>query len=60
MLIEDIRKDINSFLKDLQKNMGQQIEALKGERQKSLKEFLENTNKHGKELNNTIQDLNIK
>ena len=39
--------------------MGKQVEALKEETQKSLKEFEENTNKQVKELNKTIQDLKM-
>jgi hypothetical protein len=38
MLIEDFKKDINNFLKEIQENTGKQLEALKEETQKSLKE----------------------
>ena len=38
MLIEDFKKDINDFLKDIQENTGKQVEALKKETEKSLKE----------------------
>jgi hypothetical protein len=34
MLIEDIKKDINNSLKEIQENTGKQIEALKMETQK--------------------------
>ena len=36
MLIEDFKKDLNNSLKEIQENMGQQVEALKVETQKSL------------------------
>ena len=37
MLIEDFQKDINNSLKEILENMGQQVEALNEETQKSLK-----------------------
>ena len=39
MLIEDFKKDINSSLKEIQENTGKQVEALKEETHKSLKEL---------------------
>jgi hypothetical protein len=48
MMIEDFRKDINNFLKEIQKNTGKQVEAFKVETQKSLKELQENTNRQRK------------
>ena len=39
--------------------MGKQVEALKEETQKSLKELQENTIKQVKELNKTIQDVKM-
>jgi hypothetical protein len=30
MLVEDFKKDINNFLKELQENTGKQVETLKG------------------------------
>ena len=33
-MIEDFKKDINNSLKEIQKNTGKQLEALKEERQK--------------------------
>ena len=57
MLIEDF-EDIDNSLKE-QKNTGKQVEALKEETQKSLKELQENTSKQVKELNKTIQDLEM-
>jgi hypothetical protein len=43
MLIENVKKDINNFLKEIQENTGKQVEALKQETQKALKELLKNT-----------------
>jgi uncharacterized protein YukE len=60
MMIEDLKKDINNSLKEIQENTGKQLEDLKEETQKSFKELQENTNKEGKELNKTIQDLKMK
>ena len=45
MMIEDIKKDINKSLKEIQEYTGKQLEALKEETQKSLKELQGNTNK---------------
>jgi hypothetical protein len=56
-MIEDVKKDINNSLKEIQENTGKQLEALKEETQKSLKELQENTTKQLKELNKTIQEL---
>jgi hypothetical protein len=39
MLIGDFKKDINNSLKEIQENTGKQLEALKGETQKSFKEL---------------------
>jgi hypothetical protein len=39
MLIEDFKKDINNSLKELEENTGKQIETIKEETQKSLKEL---------------------
>jgi hypothetical protein len=43
MMMEDFKKDINNSLKEIQENTGKQVETLKEETQKSLKEF---TGKH--------------
>jgi E3 ubiquitin-protein ligase DOA10 len=51
MIIENLKKDINNPLKEIQENTGKQIEGLKQETQKSLKELQENTTKQVKELN---------
>ena len=45
--------------KEIQENKGKQIEALKVESQKPLKELQENTTNQVKELNKTIQDLKM-
>ena len=39
MLIEDFKKDINNSLKEIQVNTAKQVEALKEETQKFLKEL---------------------
>jgi hypothetical protein len=59
MIIEDIKKDINNSLKEIQENTGKQLEALKQETQKSLKELQENPIKQGKERNKTTKDLKM-
>jgi hypothetical protein len=59
MLVEEFKKDIYNFLKEIQENTGKQVEALKKETQKFLKELHGITNKQVKELNKTIQDLKM-
>jgi hypothetical protein len=54
MMVEDIKKDFNNSLKEIQENTAKQVEDLKEEAQKSLKEFQENTTKQVMELNKTI------
>jgi chromosome segregation ATPase len=49
MLVEDIKKDFNNSLKEIQENTAKEIEV--------LKEIQENTTKQVMELNKTIQDL---
>jgi hypothetical protein len=39
MMTEDFKKDINNSLKEIQENTGKQVDALKEETQKSLKEL---------------------
>jgi hypothetical protein len=39
MMTEDPKKDINNSLKELQENTHKQVEALKGETQKPLKNY---------------------
>jgi hypothetical protein len=57
MMVEDIKKDFNTSLKEIQENTAKQVEDLKEEAKKSLKELQENTTKQVMELNKTIQDL---
>jgi hypothetical protein len=57
MMEEDIKKDINNSLKEIQENTAKMVEDLKEEAQKSLKLLQENTTKQVIELNKTIQDL---
>ena len=45
MMVEDIKKDFNNSLKEIQENTAKQVEELKEEAQKSLKELQENTTK---------------
>ena len=49
MLVEDIKKDFNNSLKEIQENTAKEVEV--------LKEIQENTTKQVMELNKTIQDL---
>ena len=49
-LMEDF-KDINNSLKEIQENMGQQVEALKEETQKSLKNYRKTQTSEGTEQN---------
>jgi hypothetical protein len=39
IMMEDFKKKINNFLKEIQENTGKQLEAFKEETQKSLKEL---------------------
>jgi chromosome segregation ATPase len=57
MMIEDIKKDFNNSLKEIQKNTAKQVEDLKEEAQKPLKELQQNRTKQVIELNKIIQDL---
>jgi formate-dependent nitrite reductase cytochrome c552 subunit len=52
MMMEDFKKEI-------QENIGKQLEAFKEETQKCLRELQENTTKQVMELNKTIQDLKM-
>ena len=45
MMVEDIKKNFNNSLKEIQENTGKQVEILKEESQKSLKELKWNTAK---------------
>jgi hypothetical protein len=53
----DFKKDINNSQKDIQKNTGKQVEALKEESQKSLKKYMKTHT--GEDLNKTIQDIKM-
>ena len=39
IMMEDYKKDINNYLKEIQENIGKQVEALKEETQKSPNEL---------------------
>jgi hypothetical protein len=41
MLVEDVKKDIDNSLKEIQENTAEQVEVLKEQTQKSLKELQE-------------------
>ena len=57
MMVEDIKKDFNNSVKEIQENTAKQVEDLKEETQKFLKELQENMIKQVMELNKTIQDI---
>ena len=60
MMIEDIKKDINNSLKEIQANTGKHGEPFKEDTHESLKEtHTEKHNETGKEMNKTIQDLKM-
>jgi hypothetical protein len=44
-MIEDLKKDINKSLKEIQENTGKQVEALKEEIRNSLIKLQEETNR---------------
>ena len=49
MMIEDFKKDINNSLKEIQENMGKQVEALREETKNPLKNYRKTqSNKRGK------------
>ena len=49
MMVEDIKKDFNNSLEEIQESTAKEVEV--------LKELQENTTKQMMELNKTIQDL---
>ena len=53
IMIQDFKKDINNTLIEIQENTGKQIEVLKDETQKSLKELQK------KKMNKIIQGLKV-
>ena len=57
MMVEDIKKDYNNSLKEIQENTAKQVEDLKEEAQNSLKVLQENTTKQVMGLNKNIKDL---
>ena len=67
IITEEQDMDLKSFLmmmmkdlkKEIQENIGKQLEAFKGETQKFLRELQVNTTKQVMELNKTIQDLKM-
>ena len=70
-MVEDIKKDFNNSLKEIQENTSKQVEDVKEEEQNSLKELQvnmtkqvkvlkekqENTSKQVMEMNKTILDI---
>ena len=50
MMVEDIKKDFNNSLKEIQENTAKELQVLKKQKQ-------ENTTKQVMELNKTILDL---
>jgi hypothetical protein len=63
MMVEDIKKDINNSLKELQENTSKDLQVLKEKQENTtkevevLKEKQENTCKEVMEMNKTIVDL---
>jgi len=55
MKLEDFKKDINNFFKEIQDNTGKQVEDFKKEIPKFLKARQEYTTKHVKELSKTTR-----
>ena len=59
MLVEDFKKGINNRLKEIQENTAKQVETLKEEGQKSLKELQEKNKQIGDGIEKNIQDLKL-
>jgi chromosome segregation ATPase len=63
MMVEDIKKDFNSSLKEIEENTAKEIQILKEKQENTtkqvevLKEKQENTSKEVMEMNKTILDL---
>jgi hypothetical protein len=63
MMVEDIKKDLNNSLKEIQENTAKELKALKETKENTtkvvevLKEKQENTSKQVMEMNKTILDL---
>jgi gas vesicle protein len=66
MMVEDIKKDINNSLKEIQENTIKHLQVLKEKHENTtkqvevLKEKEENTSKQVMEMNKTILDLKSK
>jgi hypothetical protein len=63
MMVEDIKKDFNNSLKEIQRNTAKELQVLKEKQENTnkqgevLKEKQENTSKQVMEMNKTILDL---
>jgi hypothetical protein len=63
MMVEDIKKDFNNSLKEIQENTAKELQVLKEKQENTtkqievLKEKQENTSKQVMEMNKTILDL---
>ena len=63
MMVEDIKKDINNSVKDIQENTAKELQVHKEKQENTtkqlevLKEKQENTTKQVMELNKTILDI---
>jgi septal ring factor EnvC (AmiA/AmiB activator) len=63
MMVEDIKKNFNNSLKEIQENNAKELQVLKEKQENTtkqvefLKEKQENTSKQVMEMNKTIQDL---
>jgi hypothetical protein len=66
MMVEDIKKDFNNSLKEIQENTAKELQVLKEKQEKTtkqvefLKEKQESTSKQVMEMNKTILDLKRK
>jgi predicted RNase H-like nuclease (RuvC/YqgF family) len=66
MMVEDIKKDFNNSLKEIQENTAQELQVLKEKHESTtkqvevLKEKQENTTKEVMEMNKNILDLKSK
>jgi uncharacterized protein YukE len=59
MMIEDFKKDISNFFKEIQDDTAKEIEAFKEGTPKSFQNLQENITKNMEEFKNTIQDLKM-
>ena len=57
MMVEDIKKDLNNSLKEIQENTAKQVEDIKEESQKSFKEWKENTAKQVESIKEEVQKI---